>query len=215
MADAVTPRIDAAVARAADWRDADRLSQTLARAFFDDPLICFLLGDRTAMMPRLFRALFRLALPYGACAVTEGYEAAALWRPPGRWHTPFYRYVLNGPELQFPSIFGLRGIARAVSALNHIEQQHPKKPHHYLQVIGTDPQHQGKGFGGLVMRRQLAIADRTGMPAYLESSKETNIPVYRSFGFQVTGEIKLPDGPTLYPMWRPAHEVATGRPSLR
>jgi hypothetical protein len=54
------------------------------------------------------------------------------------------------------------------------------------------------------MRRQLTIADRTGMPAYLESSKATHIPVYQSFGFQVTGEIKLPEGPTLYAMWRPA-----------
>jgi hypothetical protein len=54
------------------------------------------------------------------------------------------------------------------------------------------------------MRRQLAVADSKGMPAYLESSKENNIPIYQSFGFKVTGEIKLPEGPTLYPMWRPA-----------
>ena len=54
------------------------------------------------------------------------------------------------------------------------------------------------------MRRQLAIADHKNMPAYLESSKERNIPVYQRFGFQVTGEIKLPGEPTLYPMWRPA-----------
>jgi hypothetical protein len=31
-----------------------------------------------------------------------------------------------------------------------------------------------------------------------------NIPIYASFGFEVTGEIKLPDGPTLWPMWRQA-----------
>ena len=203
MAQGDTTHPGAAAVRAAEWRDADRMSQTLARAFSDDPLICFLLGERTVMMPRLFRALFRLALPYDACDVTEGFEAAALWRPPGRWHTPFYRFIIHGPELQFPRIFGL-GIGRAVSALNHIEKHHPKEPHFYLQVVGTDPQKQGKGFGGAVMRRQLANADRLGMPAYLESSKESNIPVYQSFGFQVTGEIKLPEGPTIYPMWRAA-----------
>ncbi len=34
------------------------------------------------------------------------------------------------------------------------------------------------------------------------SSKASNIPIYASFGFEVTGEIALPGGPTLYPMWR-------------
>jgi ribosomal protein S18 acetylase RimI-like enzyme len=204
MADGDSAHVRRTVVRAAEWRDADPLSRTLARAFSDDPLICFLLGEKTAMMPRLFRALFRLALPDGACDVTEGYEAAALWRPPLRWHTPIYRYIINGPQLQFPRVFGLGGIVRAVSALNYIGKRHPKEPHYYLQVVGTDPQQQGNGFGGVVMRRQLTIADSKGMPAYLESSKEKNIPIYQRFGFQVTGEIKLPEGPTLYPMWRPA-----------
>jgi hypothetical protein len=31
------------------------------------------------------------------------------------------------------------------------------------------------------------------------------VPLYVNFGFAVTGEIKMPGGPTLYPMWRPAH----------
>ena len=69
MASRATPHIGAAVVRAAERRDADQLSQMLARAFFDDPLICFLLGERTAMMLRLFRALFTLALPCSACDV--------------------------------------------------------------------------------------------------------------------------------------------------
>ena len=45
------------------------------------------------------------------------------------------------------------------------------------------------------MRRQLAVADAAGMPGYLESSKEINIPIYKSFGFEVTGEIKLAERP--------------------
>jgi ribosomal protein S18 acetylase RimI-like enzyme len=200
-----TARARAVEAQAAAWSDAARISETLARAFFDDPMICFLLATestRAQRMPRLFRLLFKLALPYGACDVTGGCEAVALWRPPGKWHIPFYQYITNGPE--FAGVFGVGKGLRAMSIMDTIEMRHPKEPHYYLQVIGTDPAKQGKGYGGVVIRRQLAVADAARLPCYLESSKESNIPIYRSFGFEVTGEIKLPNGPTLWPMWRKA-----------
>jgi ribosomal protein S18 acetylase RimI-like enzyme len=203
MAGNDTARAPGAEARAAARSDAERISQTLARAFFDDPLICFLLADertRPQKMPRLFKLLFKLGLPHGACDVTGGYEAVALWRPPGKWHIPFYQYITNGPA--FLGVFGPGKGLRAMSVMDVIEKRHPKEPHYYLQVLGTDPAKQGKGYGGVAIRRQLAVADAAHMPCYLESSKESNIPIYRSFGFEVTGEIKVPNGPTLWPMWR-------------
>jgi len=198
-----------ATARPATWVDADPLAATMARAFHDDPLICFILKDaatRAEKMPRLFKLLFKLGLPHGACDVTEGYEAAALWRPPNEWEIPWWQYITNGAA--FLGIFGLGGARHVTWIMDIIEKNHPHEPHWYLQAIGTDTAKQGKGFGGVVIRRGLAKADAAGMPAYLESSKETNIPIYQSFGFEVTGEIKLPNGPTLWPMWRKAREPA-------
>ncbi|MFI4975676.1 MAG: GNAT family N-acetyltransferase [Caulobacterales bacterium] len=205
MSDIQTAREAGATARAATWADAEPLSATLGRAFFDDPLICFILRDeatREVKMPRLFKLLFKLGLPHGACDVTSGYEAVALWRPPGQWEIPWWQYITNGAE--FLGLFGVGGAAHVVGMMDIIEKHHPHEPHFYLQAIGTDPAKQGKGFGGVVIRRQLANADAAGMPAYLESSKDSNIPIYASFGFEVTGELKLPGGPTLYPMWRKA-----------
>ena len=209
MSAELTARETGVLARAATWADAEPLSRMLGRAFFDDPLICFILKDeatRPAKMPRLFKLLFKLGLPHGACDVTSGYEAAAFWRPPGAWEIPWWQYITNGAE--FLGIFGLGGARHVTWVMDIIEKRHPHEPHWYLQAIGTDPAKQGKGFGGVVIRRQLATADAAGMPAYLESSKETNIPIYQSFGFEVTGEIKLPDGPTLWPMWRKAKTTA-------
>jgi ribosomal protein S18 acetylase RimI-like enzyme len=167
-------------------------------------MMCHLLADprtRPLQLPRLFRLLFKLAQPLGSCDVTEGYEAASLWRPPGQWHVHWWRYIVHGPELL--GVFGT-GALRVMATMDVVERLHPKEPHWYLQVIGTDPPHQGKGFAGRLMRRRLAMVDAQKLPAYLESSKDTNIPIYRSYGFEVTGEIKIPDGPTLWPMWRPA-----------
>jgi ribosomal protein S18 acetylase RimI-like enzyme len=184
--------------------DIDRISATLARAFFDDPVMMFMIPDekaRIAKLPRLFRVLLKLALPHGLCHVTQGFEAATIWKPPGKWHLSLWDYVLNGPQLL--GVFG-SDVFSVMGTMDRIEKVHPKTPHYYLQVIGTDPPKQGKGFASAIMRHQLAVSDAACMPCYLESSKDTNLPIYRSFGFEVTGEIKIPDGPTLWPMWREA-----------
>jgi hypothetical protein len=135
-----TAREAGSVARAATWADADPLSQTLTRAFLDDPLMCFLLPDeatREAKMPRLFKLLFKLGLPYGTCDVTDGYEAVALWRPPGQWEIPWWQYLINGSE--FLGIFGVSGALHVTSVMDFIEKRHPHEPQWYLQAIGTPP----------------------------------------------------------------------------
>ena len=190
-------------ARAVIKADIPLMSAMLARAFSDDPMMCFLLRDeatRAEKLPRLFKLLLKLALPLGGCDVSDGYESGAIWRPPHHSEMSFHQYLTNGVE--FLSLFGLGGARHAIWVMDQVEKRHPKEPHWYLQVIGTDPDKQGMGFGGVAMRRHLAIADASALPCYLESSKESNIPIYSSFGFEVTGEIRLIGGPTLYAMWR-------------
>ena len=204
MTNTEAARANTSSARPAVWADAEALSQTLARAFHDDPLMGYLFRDeaaRPAKLPKVFRLLFKLALPHGGCAVTAGCEAAALWRPPEQWDIHWWQYIVNGAA--FIDLFGA-DIPHVLKTLDIIEKNHPHKPHWYLQVIGADTAKQGKGYAGLVMRRQLAIADSHDLPCYLESSKQSNIPIYSSYGFEVTGEITFPDGPTIYPMWRAA-----------
>src|ERR1041385_2962941 len=182
--------VDAAVCKTQE-SDVEAVSQMLARAFFDDPLMLHLLRDeanRPAKLVRVFRMLHKLGLPHDACFTTSGYECATLWRPPNEWHVPWWQYLINGPEML--RIFGA-GAVNVMSTMDTIEKVHPKEPHWYLQVIGTDPPKQGKGFASLAMRHQLVTADARGMPCYLESSKASNIPVYRAFGFEVVREIHL------------------------
>ena len=79
-----------------------------------------------------------------------------------------------------------------------------RAPHYYLAALGTDPPHQGKGVGSALIEPVLARADREGIPAYLESSKETNVPFYRKHGFEVVQELAVPNGPRVWAMLRPA-----------
>jgi predicted N-acetyltransferase YhbS len=89
-----------------------------------------------------------------------------------------------------------------------MEKHHPEEPHWYLMVIGSDPNVRGAGFGQALMRSRLDRCDAEGAPAYLENSNPKNEPYYLRFGFEVTGEIKLPDGgPSMWPMWRAPRQL--------
>jgi GNAT superfamily N-acetyltransferase len=203
MADTQAPRAPASSTRAAVWADAEALSQTLGRAFHDDPFMGCLFRDaasRPEKLPRLFRLLFKLALPLGGCLVTSGCEAAALWRPPGNAELNWWHYIANA--VPFIDLFGA-DIPHVLRTTDLVDKQHPHARHWYLQVLGTEPARQGRGYAGLLMRHQLAVVDADGLPAYLETAKATNIPIYGAYGFALTGEVALPGGATSYSMWRP------------
>ena len=138
-------------------------------------------------------------LPHGGCYTDTDRSGGALWDPPGHWKLPFSQILQASPKMV--SAFGLH-VPRALRVLSTIERQHPRTPHWYLAVLGTDPIHQGKGVGSALLAPILERCDREGVGAYLESSKESNVAFYRRHRFEVTGEIVLPGGPTVWPMWR-------------
>jgi GNAT superfamily N-acetyltransferase len=194
-------------ARPACKADIRALSGILGRAFYDDPVMMWVLPDdssRAARLPRLFAALTRYHhLAGGGVEVAYGETVvggAALWDPPNRWRQSRRAQLAMLPVLI--RTFGARSAAirEIVESMTH---HHPEEPHWYLAVIGSDPSVRGKGFGQALMRSRLDRVDAEHAPAYLESSKLENVPFYERFGFAVTGEITLPDGgPALWPMWR-------------
>ncbi|MGO9155085.1 GNAT family N-acetyltransferase [Mycobacterium sp.] len=194
-------------ARPARKVDVRELSRTLARAFYDDPVMVWLLPDekpRTAQLYRLFATMTRHHhLARGGVEVAcDGPDigAAALWDPPNEWQETRWAQLAMTPT--FIRVFGARSMrGRAVQEL--MKRVHPEEPHWYLGVIGSDPTVRGRGFGQVLMRSRLDRVDAERAPAYLESTKHQNIGYYQRFGFEVTDEIVLPDGgPTIWPMWR-------------
>ncbi|MGD9622485.1 MAG: GNAT family N-acetyltransferase [Mycolicibacterium sp.] len=195
--------IDVRVARKPDVAG---LSRVLARAFADDPVMTWMMpvdAGRSRALPRVFAALARHHfLAGGAVEVASRageIGAAALWDAPGRWkQTTSEQWRMMPPFILAMGRYTRRGIV--VSEL--MKQNHPEEPHWYLGVIGSDPDTRGAGFGQALMRSRLDRCDAEGAPAYLESTNEANVPYYLRFGFEVTGEILVPDGPALVQMWR-------------
>jgi GNAT superfamily N-acetyltransferase len=196
--------IDVAAARRSDVKG---LARVLGRAFFDDPVMRWMLPDdarRAKALPRVFAAMTRHHfLGNGAVeAASDGgaLGAAALWDPPGRWRqTPFEELRMMPTFMLAMGSEGRRG--QTVSEL--LKSHHPEEPHWYLAVIGSDPDVRGTGFGQALMRSRLDRCDAEGAPAYLESTNPANVPYYQRFRFEVTGEIRVPDGgPPIWRMWR-------------
>jgi ribosomal protein S18 acetylase RimI-like enzyme len=179
------------------------LADTLARAFEDDPVWSWLFPDETSRERRssqVFRAYLRDALTIGEVYTTSDLSGASLWKPPGKWKLSNGAVIRSLPALL--RAFGTR-LPASLEVERKVESQHPREPHWYLSVIGTDPVAQGKGIGGALIRQITDRCDTEGLPAYLESSKEANVPYYERFGFKVRGETQLgDDSPTIWFMWR-------------
>ncbi|MEH3143067.1 MAG: GNAT family N-acetyltransferase [Mycobacterium kyogaense] len=196
--------IDVTSARRSDVK---ALSRVLGRAFLDDPVMQWMMPDdrrRAAALPRIFAAMTRHHFLAGDAVelASRGGQlgAAALWDPPGRWKTTTREDLAMLPTF----LLAMRGESkRGMDVSELMKQHHPEEPHWYLAVIGSDPDVRGAGFGQALMASRLDRCDAEGAPAYLESTKESNVPYYLRFGFEVTGELVVPGGgPPMWQMWR-------------
>ena len=203
----VSPRGGFQAVRAARGDEAALLGKVLADAFAEDPVFAWLIPPqvrgRDNRLRRFFTSMSRGYLRQGKpCYLTGDASAAALWAPPGAWAMPISQILLEAA----PSGLAFRHrLPRALRTQLQIERLHAGQspPHWYLGYLGTRRGRQGQGLGTQLLREVLDGLDTDGVPAYLESSNERNLPLYARNGFRVIGELRaLAHGPTIWRMWR-------------
>ena len=189
------------VRRAAD-SDLDGVCRSLARAFHDDPVMAWMFPDeerRLEQNERFFRLRVRGLLAQDETYTTTGHAGAACWAQPGRWEMG----LLEGIAFTLRVTAMVRTRAPLLArGWQIIDGAHPREPHWYLAILGTEPEAQGRGVGSALLQPVLDDCDRNEVPAYLESSKERNVAFYARHGFRVTQELALPEGPPVWAMWR-------------
>ncbi|MGO9558699.1 MAG: GNAT family N-acetyltransferase [Acidimicrobiales bacterium] len=190
--------------RPATSADGQALTGMLVRAFADDPVANFFFAGRRRReigLHSFFTSQLRHQyMPHGHVYTTEDLSGVALWGPPGRKRSDvaeLLQLLPTAPFLLSPHTVG------ALQLMFRVEGLHPTEPHWYLFTLGTAPERQGQGVGSALLRSMLEHIDEVGEPAYLESSKERNVPLYARFGFEVIDELPSKSGsPPIWRMWR-------------
>lgn len=69
----------------------------------------------------------------------------------------------------------------------------PSEPHYFLGMIGARPEHHGKGYGRILLDRvqDISSKDARSGGVCLETEKESNVNLYRRFGYQIISERDL------------------------
>ena len=213
----MTPDEITALRRAAEapvsaaMADVPAIAADLSAAFAADPIFnWFLRADsrHEAARLKLFHLLSAMGLLDGKISRPATGGAAAIWLPSeSLGPTPFLQQLRALPALL--SATGLSRLGRMSALRAMMDAHHPKTPHAYLWFLGVRPDAQGHGVGSRLLAAGLAEVDAQGLPAYLESSAEANVPLYRRHGFEVVEVLRArPDAPAMWAMWRPAQAPA-------
>jgi ribosomal protein S18 acetylase RimI-like enzyme len=190
-------------------------ARMLSRAFIDDPLINAVIGDvsdrveRAARMARLFGVILADQCHSGQPVLGVMHEgrvaATAIIEQVNRPLSAAANMVHGLAQLpELLRACGGRGLLRAISTLDTLVRNRPVQTHIYLNVLGVEPELQGRHFGVALLdylRDQAALRpDLTGV--YLETAKEANVAYYSHLGYQTIGEIR-PLGVRVWRMLQP------------
>ncbi|RDI50759.1 GNAT family N-acetyltransferase [Nocardia mexicana] len=181
--------------------DVSKAVRTLGRAFADYPWTRHTVAadDHQGRVER-FQRLFvtRIGLPHGRVWVADEGDAVAVWTTPETDAGPVFGELAP----LFAELAGDR-LAASEAAEHAMAPHRPVEPVWFLGTVGVDPDRQGRGLGRAVIEPGLQAAQQDRVPAFLETSDETNVRFYERLGFTVTAEVDLPDnGPRTWAMLR-------------
>lgn len=199
--------------RPVEPEDVEILADVLLRAFDHDPFYRWIFSGEAAWRRRGRRNFvlhLRSAIREGASAFTSGSRTgAALWEPPGHADG---RLSLGFRLIRRAAVYRSCAL-HLYPAYRLLRARRPRTPHWYLSVLGVAPESQGRGLGSQLLEPVFDLADRAGIPAYLETMTEANLAFYRRHGFELVDGFGLPAGPRVWTMSRPAaSDPASGEP---
>ena len=174
----------------------DQLGKTMSAAFFDDPLMKYMVPDDSK---RLDKGNWFMSKAIGYCTkwgevyTDDNFTGGSAWLTPGNTKMSTMR-VLRAGLWQMPFRIGLGGFSRfnkLDSTASAVHKKHVQGDHWYLLVLGTHPDQQGTGIGTAAIDAGVAKADEAGLLAYLETGTESNVEYYTKRDFKIAEEFLI------------------------
>lgn len=184
-----------------EWKKA---TEALCAAFEQDEVAQYLTKcdgntpqQAKALDNKIFEYIIYAHLLKGLVLTIGDFEGIACWMPPNQnmddWLTicrsgMWRLYYLLGPESKtryftefLPKLHDAKADVMGDRDANSW----------YLIYVGTVPEARGKGYSRKLIEYVTSMADKDGLACYLESSSESNIPIYKRYGFDESKVISL------------------------
>ena len=189
-------------------KDLSRLAEVAADAYRDYPLHnWFTNGKYDAKASKLIMQISLKTMTEDAViyADSEEINGFAVWLPFGFTGSTTLPFLMNG-GLNLILHSGVGIIGRLLTYENYAMNLKKEFTDHYdwyLFNLSIKKDAQGKGIASKLMRPMLKFCDDERMVSYLETNKESNVGLYRHYGFDLMKEELIPKTPvTHYAMVR-------------
>ena len=184
----------------------DIAGKTIGKAFAEDAVLNYLVRQdeqRLAAIDALCLANTRWAARVGRVHLAGQGEAALLWLPADAPRQTMLSWLPLVPTA-WRAAGGLGRVLRGARLAHLLEGKHPSRPHCYGWMLGVLPSARGQGLGGKLIRLFTRACDEQGLPAHIECSNPSLLPLYEKNGFHITEEVKAEggQGPRLWLMAR-------------
>jgi ribosomal protein S18 acetylase RimI-like enzyme len=188
-----------------EHNDIPQATEVLYNAFENDPVFNAIFeGSRPEQRKALFETPLRYCMKFGQVwAPSKALEGIAGWVRGELAEMSPWRMLVSGaiwsgfkmgPEYS-------QKLAKVFKPIEEARQIHMgDQPFLYLFYLGVASEHQGQGYGRVLLDELINVAENDQLAVYLETETEENVQLYNHFGFEVIEKVDLPV--INLPMWK-------------
>jgi len=185
--------------------EVDKAVETLVQAFYDDRLVCYMFPDskfRKEFISWFYSRWIQLLMKFNTVFVENDIKGVAACVSPKLFpHIPLSYQIRAGLLGALPKL-GLKNLWKPIRVYFDSQKRtksEVKEPSWILDILGVQPEFQGKGIGSALVQHLISLSNRDKVPAYLITHNENNVVFYEKNGFKLLKkENSLPGGPPTY-----------------